>query len=119
MKNIARKIQTIDANGRTPGRLAAEIATLLIGKHKPDFQPNMDAGDAVSVVNAAKMRVTGKKMEQKKYYRHTEYGEGLKVTTMKSVWAASPAEVLKKAVSRMLPKNSHRDARMKRLVVKN
>ncbi len=116
---IARDIHTIDAEGKAPGRLATEVATLLIGKHKPSFQPNIDAGDHVQVINAAKMKITGKKLEQKKYYRHSGYAGGLKTTAMKDVWESDPAEVLRKAVSRMLPKNKQRTERMKRLVVKS
>ena len=79
----------------------------------------MDQGDHVQVVNASKMHLTGKKMEQKEYFRHTTYGEGLRTTPLKTIWAKDPGEMLRKAVSRMLPKNSYRDPRMNRLVVKN
>ncbi len=116
---IARDIHTIDAEGKAPGRLATEVATLLIGKHKPSFQPNIDGGDHVQVINAAKMKITGKKLEQKKYYRHSGYSGGLTTTAMKDLWENDPAEVLRKAVSRMLPKNKQRTERMKRLVVKS
>ncbi|MBM5789488.1 50S ribosomal protein L13 [Candidatus Parcubacteria bacterium] len=119
MKTIDRDIHTIDATGKTPGRLATAIARLLIGKHRPSYAPNVDGGDHVQITNAAKMRLTGKKLEQKVYYRHTEYANGLKTQTMRSVWTKDPADVLRRAVSRMLPKNKLRAERMKRLVVKN
>ncbi len=119
MKQIDRNIRTIDADGKSPGRLATEIATFLIGKYRPDFTPNMDQGDHVQVINASLMTFTGKKMDQKMYYHHTAYANGLRITPLKRLWAKDPGEVLRRAVSRMLPKNSHRDTRMTRLVVKN
>ncbi len=119
MKDIERDIHTIDAQGKTPGRLATSIARILIGKNKVTYTPHLDAGDHVQVVNAAKMRLTGKKIEQKVYYRHTTRAQGLRVTNLKSLWTQDPSEVLRRAVSRMLPKNKHRSERMKRLVVKN
>ena len=119
MKEIERDIHTIDAKDKAPGRLATEIAKLLIGKHKPTFESHIDAGDHVQITNASKMRLTGKKIDQKMYYRHTTYASGLKITSLKSLWSKDPADVLRRAVSRMLPKNKHRNERMKRLVVKN
>ena len=119
MKSIARNIHTIDAEGKAPGRLATEVVGLLMGKHKPSFTPNIDGGDHVQVINASKMHLTGKKMDQKMYYRHTAYASGLRVTPIKRIWAKDPSEVLIRAVSRMLPKNSHRNERLKRFIVKN
>lgn len=119
MKDIQRDIHTIDAEGKTPGRLATEIARILIGKNKASYEPHIDAGDHVQVVNASKMRLTGNKIDQKQYYRHTEYGSGLRVTSLKSLWSKDPSDVLRRAVSRMLPKNKLRTERMKRFVVKN
>ena len=116
---ITRDIHTIDAEGKAPGRLATEIAQLLIGKHKPDYMPNLDMGDHVQVTNAAKMTFTGKKLDHKTYYRHSGYAGGLKETPMQKVWEKNPAEVLERAVSRMLPKNKLRNERMKRLNVTN
>jgi large subunit ribosomal protein L13 len=116
---MQREIHTIDAEGKAPGRLATEIATLLIGKHKPEFTPNMDLGDHVQVTNASKMVITGKKMEQKNYYHHTGYAKGLRTMSLKRLWAKDPSEVLVRAVSRMLPKNKHRNERLKRLTVSN
>jgi large subunit ribosomal protein L13 len=119
MKELERDIHTIDAEGKTPGRLATQVVNLLMGKHRASFTPNVDAGDHVQVMNAAKMTITGKKIDQKVYYRHTEYGEGLKITPLSRLWAKDPSDVLRRAVSRMLPKNSHRKERLKRFVVKN
>ena len=116
---VTRDIHTIDAEGKAPGRIATEVATLLIGKHKPSFQPNIDGGDHVQIINASKMKFTGKKLDQKKYYRHSGYSGGLTETDMKDVWEQNPAEILERAISRMLPKNKQRTERMKRLVVKN
>jgi len=116
---VTRDIHTIDAEGKAPGRIATEVATLLIGKHKPSFQPNIDGGDHVQIINASKMKFTGKKLDQKKYYRHSGYAGGLTETDMKDVWEQNPAEILERAISRMLPKNKQRTERMKRLVVKN
>lgn len=119
MKEIMRDIQTIDAEGYAPGRLASRIAKILIGKNKPSYTPNIDSGDHVQVLNASKMRLTGKKIDQKVYYRHTTYGQGLRVTPLKAIWSKDPSDVLRRAVSRMLPKNKLRTPRMKRLTVKN
>jgi len=119
MAELKRTIQTIDASGKTPGRLATQIATMLIGKNKASFLPNVDAGDSVEVSNASKMRVTGKKLDQKTYYAHTGGPRGLSATLLKTVWAKDPADVLRRAVDRMLPKNRHRNERMKRLKISN
>lgn len=119
MSKVERNIHTIDAEGKAPGRIAAEVAPLLIGKHKPDFMPNVDGGDHVQIVNASKMKITGKKLDQKMYYRHSGYAGGLKEEKMSEVFANDPAEVLRRSISRMLPKNKHRNERMKRLAVSN
>ena len=119
MLEITRDIHTLDAEGKAPGRLATEVATLLIGKHKTDFAPNLDIGDHVQIVNAAKMNITGKKLDQKNYYHHTGYAKGLRTKPMKRVWEENPGEVLFRAVSRMLPKNKHRTERLKRLMISN
>jgi len=119
MKEVQREIHTIDAEGISPGRLATQVANLLIGKGKPSYSPNVDGGDHVQILNAAKMSIGGKKMEQKVYYHHTSYAKGLRTTPMKRLWAQNPGEILERAVSRMLPKNSHRNERMKRLIVNN
>ncbi len=96
----------IDAEGRTLGRLCTEIAVLLQGKHKPIYVPHLNTGDFVIVVNAEKIHVTGKKLEQKIYYRHSGYHGGLKEETLAKVLAKAPTRVIKRAVKGMLPKNS-------------
>ena len=96
----------IDAEGRTLGRLCTEIAVLLMGKHKPIYVPYLNTGDFVIVVNAEKIHVTGNKLEQKVYYRHSGYHGGLKEETLAKVLAKTPTRVIKKAVKGMLPKNS-------------
>jgi large subunit ribosomal protein L13 len=118
-KQITRETHTFDATGKTPGRLASKIAPKLIGKHKVDYQPNLDMGDIVEVENVDKMIVTGKKKEQKKYYRHSGYAGGVHSESLKDLMKNNPGEVLRRAVSRMLPKNKLRDKRIKRLKVKN
>lgn len=114
---ITRDIYKVDASGKVLGRLATDIATHLIGKHKPGYQPHIDAGDIVEVENVEKIVVTGKKMAQKKYFHHSGYPGGIKSKTMEQLWEQSPAKVLEAAVSRMLPKNKHRNERLKRLKI--
>ncbi len=101
---IDRKWYVVDATGMTLGRLSAEIAKVLRGKNKPIFTPFMDTGDYVIVVNAEKVKVTGKKMEQKKYYHHSGWVGGLKETTLKEMIAKKPEQVIENAVRGMLPK---------------
>jgi large subunit ribosomal protein L13 len=112
---MERQTHTIDAADRVLGRLAAEIAVLLRGKNNPNFIPNKDAGGIVIVKNADKIKFTGKKFEDKKYYRHSGYRHGLKVIPLKKIFEASPDEVLKRAVFGMLPKNRLRAQQIKRL----
>lgn len=119
MKEEQRDIRTIDAEGQILGRLASQIATILIGKDKPAFESNQDIGDHVQVINASKMNLTGKKIDQKVYWHHTTHGQGLRMIGLKALWSRDPSDVLRRAVSRMLPKNKHRTERMKRLIVKN
>lgn len=114
---IKRDTYIVDAQGKVLGRMAADIAQHLMGKHKPDYQPSVDAGDNVEVKNIAKFAVTGDKMEQKTYYRHTNYPGGIRQQSMREVFEKDPAEVLLKAVSRMLPKNKQRTERLKRLTI--
>ena len=118
MKKIERKLHTLDASGKAPGRVASAAARLLIGKHKRDYVPNIDMGDEVEIINAGKILLTGKKIEQKNYYKHSGYQGGLKTTSLKSLMVTDPADVLRRSVSRMLPKNRLRTPRMKRLNVK-
>ena len=101
---IDRKWYVVDADGMTLGRLASEVAKVLRGKNKPIFTPHMDTGDYVIIVNAAKVKVTGKKLDQKIYYRHSEYVGGIKETTLKEKLAKKPEEVVELAVKGMLPK---------------
>lgn len=101
---IERKWYVVDATGHTLGRLASEVAKVLRGKNKPIFTPHMDTGDFVIIVNADKIKVTGKKMEQKIYYRHSAYVGGMKETTLKDMMAKKPERVIELAVKGMLPK---------------
>ncbi|MBI1908079.1 50S ribosomal protein L13 [Candidatus Uhrbacteria bacterium] len=118
-KNITtvRKTVTIDATGKVLGRLATSIAMNLMGKTSAAYVPNVDAGNAVVVTNVAGMKVTGKKYEQKEYFRHSGWPGGIHKKTMREMWEKDPAEVLRAAVSRMLPKNKHRTNRLKRLTI--
>jgi large subunit ribosomal protein L13 len=102
---VQRDWYVIDAQGQTLGRLASRVATLLRGKHKPLFTPHVDCGDYVIVVNAEKVHVTGQKMTQKKYYRHSGYPGGLKEVTLRDQLQKFPDRVIEKAVQGMLPKN--------------
>jgi len=101
---IDRKWYVVDATGMTLGRLATEIASVLRGKKKPIFTPHMDTGDYVIVINAEKVAVTGKKLDQKIYYRHSDYVGGMKSTTLREKLHKRPEEVIEHAVKGMLPK---------------
>lgn len=101
---IERKWYVVDAEGQTLGRLASQVASVLRGKNKPTYTPSMDTGDYVIVVNADKVKVTGKKLEQKIYYRHSDYVGGMKETTLKELLAKKPEDVINFAVKGMLPK---------------
>ncbi len=101
---LERKWYVVDADGCTLGRLASEIAKILRGKHKPQFTPHEDTGDYVIVVNAEKVKVTGKKLSQKIYYHHSGYVGGMKETTLNEMLARKPERVLELAVKGMLPK---------------
>ncbi|MCD8022262.1 MAG: 50S ribosomal protein L13 [Lachnospiraceae bacterium] len=101
---IERKWYVIDATDMTLGRLAAEVASILRGKKKPIFTPHLDLGDYVIIVNAAKVKVTGKKLDQKIYYHHSEYVGGMKETTLREMLAKKPEKVIELAVKGMLPK---------------
>ena len=103
-RTVERKWYLIDAEGQTLGRLATEISRLLRGKDKPQYTPHVDTGDFVVVVNAEKVLVTGKKAEQKVYYRHTGYPGGLKKTSYEVMQERKPTEILRKAVRGMMPK---------------
>jgi len=102
--NVERKWYVVDAEGQTLGRMASEIAKVLRGKNKPEYTPHVDLGDYVIVVNAEKIKVTGKKLDQKIYYNHSEYVGGMKETTLKEMMAKKPEKVVELAVKGMLPK---------------
>lgn len=103
---VERSWFVVDAEEQTLGRLASKIATVLRGKHKPIYSPSVDCGDYVIVVNAEKITVTGRRMEEKNYYRHSGYPGGLKSLTLRQQLEKNPARVLETAVRGMLPKNN-------------
>ena len=103
---VERKWYVVDAAGMTLGRLSSEVAKILRGKNKPEFTPHCDCGDHVIVINAEKIKVTGKKLDQKMYYHHSDYVGGMKETTLKEMMAKKPEKVIELAVKGMLPKNS-------------
>jgi large subunit ribosomal protein L13 len=104
-EEIEREWYIVDAEGQTLGRLASRIAPVLRGKHKPTYTPHLDCGDYVIVVNAEKVHVTGRKKDQKAYYRHSGYPGGLKTITLREQLDKHPERVLQAAVKGMLPKN--------------
>ncbi len=104
--NIERKWYVVDAEGKTLGRLAAEVAKILRGKHKPTYTPHQDTGDFVIVINAAKVAVTGKKLVQKKYFRHSGYPGGGRFIGLQWLLERRPEQVIEMAVRGMLPKNT-------------
>src|SRR5881397_1848620 len=103
--DITRKWYVVDANGKTLGHLASQVAIVLRGKHKPIFAPHVDTGDHVIVVNAAKVQLTGKKLEQKNAYRHSGYPGGMTATPYSVLLAQRPSRAVEKAVRGMLPHN--------------
>ncbi|MCZ7541835.1 MAG: 50S ribosomal protein L13 [Anaerolineae bacterium] len=115
--DIRREWFVIDAKDQTLGRLATQVAVLLRGKHKPIFAPHMDVGDFVIIVNADKIRVTGDKLDQKVYYRHSGYPGGIKARTLREQLDRYPDRVIRTAVRGMLPKNSLGRAMIKKLKV--
>jgi len=119
-KNIERKTHKLDAAGKPLGRLATDIAVLLQGKHKPEYEPEIDMGDFVHVLNIDKVKLSGKKPEQKIYYRHSGYPGGLKETVLKQLLEKGEFDkVLKLSVDKMLPKNKFRTPRLKRITFGN
>jgi large subunit ribosomal protein L13 len=100
-----RRWLVVDADGRPLGRVASRVASLLRGKHRPDFTPHQDAGDFVVVINAAKVKLTGNKLEDKAYYRHTDYPGGIRTTTAGKLMQSRPERLVEMAVRGMLPKN--------------
>lgn len=115
--DIERRWRVIDASGKSLGRIATEVARLLQGKNKPIYSPNLDIGDFVVVINAAKVRVTGKKAEEKIYYRHSQYPGGLKSITFAKMLETHPTRLIEHAVKGMLPHNRQGRAMAKRLRV--
>ena len=111
------KWYVIDAEGQVLGRLATRAATILRGKHRPDFTPFLDLGDHVIVVNAAKLKLTGNKVDQKVYRHYTGYPGGLKEAGIRRVMQEKPEHVIREAVSGMLPKNRLRKRMVKRLLI--
>ncbi|TXH04312.1 MAG: 50S ribosomal protein L13 [Nevskiaceae bacterium] len=107
----------VDAEGKTLGRLATEVARRLRGKHKPDYTPNADTGDYIVVINAAKVHATGNKLNGKTYYSHSQYHGGLKTTTLAELLAKAPERVIEKAVKGMLPKGPLGYAQFRKLKV--
>ncbi|ETT88709.1 50S ribosomal protein L13 [Viridibacillus sp. FSL R5-0477] len=103
---VERKWLVVDAEGKTLGRLASEVAAILRGKHKAIFTPNVDTGDHVILINAGKIELTGKKLQDKIYYRHTQFAGGLKTRTAGEMKEKYPKQMLELAIKGMLPKNS-------------
>lgn len=116
-EELERGWYLIDARGQTLGRLAAQIATILQGKHKPAYTPHVGVGDYVVVINAAAIHVTGRKLDQKIYYRYSGYPGGLRARPLREVLAKSPELPLRKAVQRMLPQNEQGRRAFRRLKI--
>ena len=114
---IERQWHLVDAEGQTLGRLATRIADTLRGKHKPQYTPHVDTGDFVVVVNAEKVAVTGKKLDDKVYHRHSGYPGGLRSRTLREQLARRPEEVIRKAVKGMLPRNRLSRAQLRKLKI--
>lgn len=116
-KEITREKHIIDATDQSFGRLATQVAILLRGKHKPSFELHMDCGDFVNITNIDKVKVTGKKKDQKKYHRYSGYPSGIKEKTMGQRLEVNPQELFKDAVLHMMPTNKLRSKQIKRLTV--
>jgi large subunit ribosomal protein L13 len=115
--DVTREWYVVDAEGQTLGRLATRIADVLRGKTKPQYTPHIDTGDFVVVVNAEKIAVTGKKLDQKMYHRHSGYPGGIRSRTLREQLERRPTEVLRKAVKGMLPKNRLASAQLTKLKI--
>jgi large subunit ribosomal protein L13 len=115
--DIDRQWWLVDASDQTLGRLATRVATLLEGKHKPTYSPHLDTGDHVVVINAARVKVTGNKLLQKRYYRHSGYPGGLKEESLQTLMARKPSLVIERAVKGMLPQSRLGRAMFKKLKV--
>jgi large subunit ribosomal protein L13 len=117
LKEIGHDWYLVDAKEQTLGRLSSRLATILIGKHKPNYAPHMDSGDNLIVINASAVKVTGSKLTNKRYYRHSGYPGGIKEITLADQLKKDPAKVISDAVYGMLPANRLRAGRMARLRV--
>ena len=115
--DVTREWYVVDAEGQTLGRLATRIADVLRGKQKPQYTPHVDTGDFVVVVNAEKIHVTGKKLDQKLYHRHSGYPGGLRSRTLREQLERRPTEVIRKAVKGMLPRNRLASAQLTKLKI--
>ena len=115
--DVTRNWYEIDASETTLGRLAVEVSKLLVGKHKPSYTPHTDGGDYVVVTNAKLTQITGKKLTDKTYYRHSGYPGSIKATSLQELLEKDPVQAIEKAVFGMIPKNKLRDGRMQRLKV--
>lgn len=118
IKHMERKLYKMDATGQTVGRLASDIAIILRGKNKPEFEAHIDGGDIVEVENIKKLKFTGKKLDQKKYFSYSGYPGGLKEKKIKDLLENNPGEILERAVREMLPPVKFRKAMLKRLTIK-
>lgn len=118
-KPFVRQTISLDATDQSIGRLASQISKILQGKHRASYETQNDNGDFVEVRNAAKLKITGNKMEQKNFYSYSGYPGGIKTKQLKNIMATNPADALERAVYDMLPKNRLRTERSKRLKVKN
>jgi len=116
-ENTEHKWYVVDASGKVLGRLASQIAKYLRGKHRPEYTPHADAGDYVIVINASQIKVTGKKEQDKMYYRHSGYPGGLKETTFEKLQAKDPTRIIEIAVKGMMPKNPLGRAMLRKLKV--
>lgn len=114
---VLRKTHTLDASGQVLGRLATRVATLLRGKHKVSYQPHIDGGDSVVITNASQVKITGLKMEQKKYYHYSGYPGGMKVKQLGHLMEKNPPDVIRRAVLQMLPPTRLRKGMMNRLTI--
>jgi len=117
ISDVERQWHVVDASGKILGRLASQVAKLLMGKHKPMYSSHLDAGDYVVVINAAKVKVTGRKLKEKVYYWHSDYPDGLKSTTLEEMLNNHPTRVIEHAVKGMLPHNRLGRAMLKKLKV--
>ncbi|MXQ54658.1 50S ribosomal protein L13 [Shimazuella alba] len=116
-QDVDQKWYVVDAAGKTLGRLATEVATLLRGKHKPTYTPHIDTGDFVIVINSSQINLTGKKLDQKRYYRHSGFPGGLKSVTAGELRASRPERMIELAVKGMLPKGPLGRSQLKKLKV--